>query len=45
MKKTYTSPLLQQHKYVQELAANGDNWRNATSKADNETWFSEDAWA
>lgn len=45
MKKTYTSPLLQQHKYVQELDAAAQSIDTSNYGADNEVQFGEDAWA
>lgn len=43
MKKKYMSPLLQQHEYVQELAAGMPNV--STYGADNDVAFDNDAWA
>ncbi len=45
MKKTYTSPLLQQHKYVQELDAAAQSIGTSNYGADNEISFDNDAWA
>ena len=45
MKKTYTSPLLQQHKYVQELDAAARSIDTSNYGADNEVEFGSDAWA
>ncbi len=45
MKKTYTSPLLQQHKYVQELDAAAQSIGTSDYRADNEIAFDNDAWA